>query len=30
MATVKLPVWRDKYRGRENASISRYQAARLA
>ena len=30
MATVKLPVWRDKYRGREDASISRYQAARLA
>lgn len=30
MATVKLPVWRDKYRGREDAAISRYQAARSA
>ena len=30
MATVKLPVWRAGYRGREKAAISRYQAARSA
>ena len=30
MATVKLPIWRDKYRGREDAAISRYHAARSA